>query len=723
MKESFKNNKGLIIVCVTALLTRLIYLFELSADPGFSMPMIDEKWHWLWAKDIIENSFWGEGSYFRAPLYPYLLAFLAKVTGYSVLLSKIIQSFIVTGTVFFLYKLTKHLFNSKAATIAGFMYAFYGTLVFYETMFLIPVLFLFFLVWGMYRFVKYQDSLSVATWILTGLIFGLSAISRPNILIVMPFLALWLMWHHRLKTKSFLKQLKMPVILAIGVIIAIAPVTVRNLIVTGDFTLISSQGGINFYLGNNPEATGLSMNMPEVNLNESVTWRHFLNATTAAAEKATGRNLSDNEASSYWNGKAIDFITDNPGMFAGLLWKKSVYLLNGFENSDNGDLYFQRKKSKLYSLLLWKVDNVISFPYGFLIPLFIFGLIVTKEYSKRLIPIYIFMLAYIPSIILFLVTARHRLPLVLFMIMISAAGIEIIIRKRKEIPIKKYLIPISVGLAALVLVNQPYYNLGYSNEFQSLYHEGIQHFKLKDYPKAEKSYILADQAYPYSGPLLNNLGYTQFIMGKFAASEENYKRAIEVDPDFSKTYNNYGILLAKKGLHDDAIINYKMAVSKFDSSKTPMIEYAQYFINLGDVYLKAQKFDSAGLSYEAAISVAPESGIAFIKAATYYAGRGESDKSDSLFALSTQKVVLKSLDYLNWGLVVLSKKDYERGIDLMQQAIVLDQKYYQAYYCISRAYKEQGAVRDSSLKYVNQCLNINPYFEPAINLKTEILGD
>ncbi|NIN01520.1 MAG: hypothetical protein GTO24_26530, partial [candidate division Zixibacteria bacterium] len=36
----------------------------------------------------------------------------------------------------------------------------------------------------------------------------------------------------------------------------IAPVTLRNYFVGKDLVLIAWQGGLNFYLGNNPDATG-----------------------------------------------------------------------------------------------------------------------------------------------------------------------------------------------------------------------------------------------------------------------------------------------------------------------------------------------------------------------------------------------------------------------------------------------------------------------------------
>ena len=146
MKTFIKNNRWPLIIAAVAVLVRIFYLFELSRIPGFLVPMVDEKWHWLWANEIINESFWGTGAYFRAPLYPYFLAFLSWITGGSILFSKILQVLVTAGTAWFIYQLADRLFNKKTAIVAGFIYAFYGMMIFYEGMFLIPVVFLFFVV-------------------------------------------------------------------------------------------------------------------------------------------------------------------------------------------------------------------------------------------------------------------------------------------------------------------------------------------------------------------------------------------------------------------------------------------------------------------------------------------------------------------------------------------------------------------------------------------------
>ncbi|MEE8577156.1 MAG: glycosyltransferase family 39 protein, partial [candidate division Zixibacteria bacterium] len=182
VKAFLKQNRWPLIIAALAVVVRIIYLLELSRSPEAMVPMVDEKWHWLWANEIVSESFWGVGTFFRAPLYPYFLAFLSWITGGSILASKILQVILCGGTAWFIYKLADNLFDRRAGIAAGLVYALYGTLVMYETMLLIPVIFLFLTVWGIYRLVAYQQESNWRTWLMTGLILGLATIARPNIL-------------------------------------------------------------------------------------------------------------------------------------------------------------------------------------------------------------------------------------------------------------------------------------------------------------------------------------------------------------------------------------------------------------------------------------------------------------------------------------------------------------------------------------------------------------
>ncbi len=713
MKDWIAHNRWPLLAGVVAVLVRLVVLFEFSRHAGFTVPMVDEKWHWEWAREIIEGPFWGDTAWFRAPLYMYFLAVLRWLTAGSVFWAKFLQIFVCFGTAVLVYKLAEKLFGDRAAFVAALMYAFYGTLALYETLFLIPILFVFFLVWGMYRMVSHRDSPLFVPWLLTGIVFGLATISRPNVLLVTPFLMVWIFFTRR-RSASFFGRLKTPVALVVGVALVVMPVTIRNAIVTGDFILVSSQGGVNLYLGNNPYANGLTMLMPDVELDESLSWRDFIPLTEAAAEQQAGRELSPAEESSFWTHKAIDFVRRNPGKFLELVWKKTVYLLSGFENSDNMDVYHERSKSVLYSILLWR--HPLSFPFGVLLPLALGGLYLRRRDTALLAPLYVFIIAYAPSIILFLVTARHRLPLVPFLIVIAAGGLVALFERWKETRRRERVVYAAVVVITAALLNHTYFEEGFQNTFQIHFNNGIKYERLEDYASAEREYLLADEYYPLSAPLVNNLAHTQYVQGKYDEADRNFHRAISLNPGYGRPYNNLGLLVRDRGDLDSALTLFRMAIQRFDTVIARPNELGLVYLNLADLHESLRNMDSAAAMYLKAVESAPLLGDAYFKAAAFFARQEQYELTDSLFVRGRKVRDLAASDYFNWALSHIERRQFSAGIVMLINALKRDPELFQAHYLMAVCHLEGGSPRDSVDKYLGYCLELNPDYQPAVRL-------
>ena len=81
--------------------------------------------------------------------------------------------------------------------------------------------------------------------------------------------------------------------------------------------LTTSQFGPNFYIGNNAGADGtyaalrFGRGSPEFERLDA----------TELAERAAGRTLTPAEVSRYWTGRAIGFITSQPGAWLRAAWR------------------------------------------------------------------------------------------------------------------------------------------------------------------------------------------------------------------------------------------------------------------------------------------------------------------------------------------------------------------------------------------------------------------
>ena len=152
-------------------------------------------------------------------------------------------------------------------------------------------------------------------FLLCGVIFGLQTLNRPNVLVAVVGMIAVLVLLRRARTAAL--------VLA-GVLVALAPVLIRNAIVSRQFALSSSQGGLNFFIGNNAAATGQYVAVPGVRGNIE----GQAEDTRKVAEAAAGRALSDAEVSAHFTGLASSWIRSNPGAAARLFVKKLALVFN-----------------------------------------------------------------------------------------------------------------------------------------------------------------------------------------------------------------------------------------------------------------------------------------------------------------------------------------------------------------------------------------------------------
>ena len=706
----FKNYKAwAILIFVIALAVRIVYLLEVKSNPFFDQPMVDELWNIEWAQSIFEKSFWGDEPYFRGPLYPYFLAILLKLVGSSFFWARLAQMIISAGSVVLGYLLAREYFSEKVARLTSVFHAIYGTLIFYEAMFLIPVIFVFLNLLALLIIARNRDNPGKWPYFLAGLVFGLSAIARPNVLLVVPILALWIFFHFRKKieTRSIIILL---LLFFIGVGLPIAPVTVRNFIVVDDFILISSQGGINLYLGNNTVAEGLTMVMPEVVLDAGVPWDEFNPTVTALAEESVGHSLKPSEVSDYWSNKAKEFIFEHPGQFIGLTFRKLIYLLSGFENSDQIDIYNFRQYSSLLSILIF--DKVLKFPFGIFGPLALVGLGLTYRRWRELAPLMIFLFAYIPTIILFLVTARHRLTLMPIILMFASFAIYYLWDKIKVGAWRKIAYPGLILIILLILQNINFFDLGFKNVVHFHYSLGLTYTRQGDYPEAIKEFNSAIERAPASPELHAGLGFVYYRMRQLNEAIKHYGKAVALDPDYMDGLVNLGICYVETGQYERAEMVFRRALSVDPDRIEP-------YLNLGEIAMAQDDYETARHYFLQAADIDPDDHVLNNKLGLLYGHAGDTATAYSYFRRSLSLNPDYSAGYLNWGNIYLVNGDTVSAIEKYNQAKEKDPLAAEPYYNMAILYIRMGEL-DKARESVNELLKINPNYEKALELKRRL---
>ena len=142
----------------------------------------------------------------------------------------------------------------------------------------------------------------------SGLLTGVAILVRPAMLFFLPLAVLWLLLARRAARHA--------VALMVGVLIVVAPWTIRNAFKYDRFVLIASEGGVTFWTGNHPLAIGegdLAAN-PELKRAE-------------LQFRLAHPGLTAEELEPLYYRDAFGHIASDPVWWAGLLGRKAFYTI------------------------------------------------------------------------------------------------------------------------------------------------------------------------------------------------------------------------------------------------------------------------------------------------------------------------------------------------------------------------------------------------------------
>lgn len=574
-----KKHLVVLLIFLFAFSVRLIYLQEIKTNPFFENPITDGLWHDTWAKEIAQGDWLGNNVFFRAPLYPYFLASIYWIFGHSYYVPRLIQMILGSLSCVLIFFIAKLLFNRTVGIIAALIACFYGIFIYFDGELLITSLIVFLNLLLFFALIKNSGKRKPFFWILPGIVVGFSAIARPTIFVFLIGMFIWL----AMQEKGW-KLIQAYLFLCLGAGVIILPVTLRNYVVGKDFVLISSQAGINYWIGNNPRSDGKTAFAPSMEKPPMGVLDHIWYSSVKVAERTTGKKMKASEVSSFWFKEGFRFFKKEPMKFIGLQLKKLYYFWNGFELESNKNIYIYRRFSFLFKILVW-VWGVV-FPFGLVCPLGLAGMYICHKNWKKLILLYLFILFYMLSVIAFFVTARFRTPILPFLIIFVGYTIYWFYKNIKARNYRPLFIPSIIFVAVLLIVNSNLFNvratnilrehylLGYAYARCSSYEKAINecqkalefsydpfivaqvHYILgdiycvqKQYAEAEEEYIEAIRINPVHSKVYFQLGNLYMMLGHLDEAEYAYRKALDINPDFKAAKMNLETLLRRKTTH------------------------------------------------------------------------------------------------------------------------------------------------------------------------------
>jgi arylsulfatase A-like enzyme/4-amino-4-deoxy-L-arabinose transferase-like glycosyltransferase len=487
------------VIFLVALFARLAFLFELP-DYGLSGmgPVRDSLYYDARAREIASGDFVGRAPEFISPAYGYFMGAIYAVTGPDPAAVRFVQAVLGALSCALLVLIGGRVGLRGAGPVAGILLTLYGVHVFYTGILLPTVLVTFLNLFLLWLVSDWRTEPSPARCMAVGLVTGLAVLAKANALLLVPLLAAWFWLRGRPRRSA-------PALaLLAGVFLVVAPVTAKNYAVSGDLVLVTTTGGLNFYKGNGPEATGTFS-----------TASRGIGAGAHLHGDVDPRQVAD--ISSQMGREARDHMLEHPWQAATLFAKKLGLFFSANELFVRDNFYFARESSRVLSLAF------VSF--AMIAPLGLAGFLTSWRFRERLVPLYGLMAAQIVSYVLIFVLARYRLVAVCCLMLgtglLAAQWIEWWnARDRKRIGGSLLLAAFAF---ALVLLPVPGFPRTPGAGFGAQYvHQGNQLLQAGEIEKAARSFAQA---------LLSDWGREKNVEAKRASALRSLQNALaRMDP-------------------------------------------------------------------------------------------------------------------------------------------------------------------------------------------------
>jgi len=597
------------LVFGVALAVRAIHLWSLSSSPLWTATMGDAVSYLDWARRIAAGDWIGTDTFYQAPLYPYVLGSILKLSGASIGGLKVVQILIGTTSCALLAWATGRLFTPATGVVAGLLLAVYPAAVFFDGLIQKTVLDSL-LVSGLIACVALVSIRT--TWprtIAMGLVMGLLALTRENALIGLP-VVIWWLW---LRGAGW-QRAAAGVLL--GASLVLVPVGIRNGAVGSSFQLTTSQLGPNLYIGNSATATGLYVPLRPGHGSAEFERRD----ATELAEGVEGRALRPGEVSDYWRSQAVGWAAGHPGDWLRLLARKIALTWNAEEAADTEDIATHAGSSPVLRL-----RRVLHF--GVLAPLGLLGMWIHRARWRELGVLYAFVPVYTMAVAAFYVFDRYRFPLVPVLVVFAAAALTYGAAWWRSSPATARLRGAAIVVLAGIACNWPMLSSG---EMQ------------------------AATAF--------NLGYYLTSAGRPDEAVAAYRRAIALVPAHARARSNLGSLLTQRGEHDEALSQLREAV-RLD----PTLPSA--LTNLG-IELSARNQPEEAVSVlQRALVLDPSNVETRYNLGVAFASLGDRDRALRCFRETIAAEPSHALAHNNAGVILAMQGDVRGALDHFARAV------------------------------------------------------
>jgi len=686
-------------IFAAALAVRLVHLWQMRATPYFSVLMGDARGYDQWAARLAAGDWIGTDVFYQAPLYPYFLGVVYAVVGHDLMAARLAQAAIGALSAVLVAVAGARLFSPRAGLAAGVILAGYAPAIFFDGLIQKSVLDV--------AFVSAAMALVAALvtgghdrralWLGLGAAVGALSLTRENALVLVAVLAAWV-W--RGAPRGRVARGAAIGLFAAGVGLVLAPVALRNYVVSGGLYLTTAQFGANFYIGNNAAADGSYVSLrfgrgsPEFERLDA----------TELAERAEGRPLTPAEVSRYWTGRAVAFISTQPTAWLRLQARKALLLVNAAEMIDTE----AQESHAEWSWPLRVLGPVTHF--GVLVPLAVLGAWLTWAERRRLWVLYAVVATFALTTLAFYVFARYRFPLVPALVLLAGAAIDRIAAGWPGWPARRRAQVVATAAATAGLCFWPVTStararaITESNLGAALHDDGR-------FDEAAARYRRALAIAPDYVPAVNNLGVTLRAMGRLDEAIAVYRDGLRLRGDYPDLHFNLANALLAANRRDEAAEHFRLAAAGEPDS-------AAAHNNLGTALAEQGRLAEAAAAFERALAVEPTSARAHRNLGNVLAGLGRGDEALPHLRRAVELAPGEAETHYDLGVFLLEANRLDDAVSALTAAIAARPGYAEAHNNLGIALGSQGKL-DQAIAQFEEALRLQPGLaDAARNLDT-----
>lgn len=725
---------ALVGILLLALALRISYLREHVHSPDFRWPRVDAGYYDYWARALATNDWTVPKNlsdlpdpeirtkpYFHPPAYSYFLAAIYRLTNGSYLAPRVVQAGLGLVNCLLAYLLGRRVFGRGVGLLFALFMSVYWVFIFFEGELLSPTLLITEGLLLLYLLSLWRDHPAVGWAAAAGVVFGLYALTRSNVLLFGPVVPAWAFWLSR-RCGGVRAFLRMAGGFCLAAVLTIAPATIRNYVVGKDLVLITTNGGVSLYVGNNETSTGTYSGIPS--LHGLRIENEYYPCVIESVERLVGRKMKDSEVSDWFVDRAVAYMRAHPWQTLKRMAVKAALFWGPVEVPNNKVLSCEKACSPTLRYLP-------GFPFA--LAFAVFGLIrliacaskgPTDPVSQTAPPrpdrgqtetsvlIVLFVLATFASYLPFFIAGRYRVPIIPFLLLFGAYGVQqlglLIVGKQYRAAAFQVVLLVVLTAAAHVPI-VPYE------------------------PQPAQRHLLRATCYR--------------LDGQIDLAIQECRTATQLDPNSEEGHRRLGDLLMTRGDYRQAVVHYKQAdrlrPGRFD------VHY-----NLATAFGALDDPEQAIEHLRQAVRIQPQSADAHYRLAGLLRRRGQIEEAiasyrravecredhakarrDLAALLLSQQRPAEAIAPLRWlaehhaadadvynlmGIAWKSIGNLDEAIASYRRALDIDPGYYLAHNNLANALAAQGRFDEAAAHY-RKALEIKPDYALAQRGLNDIL--